>query len=73
LHGPKGVVELIVEAGLATSKNQARELIRQGGVSLFPSGEEGKSERISDTDATIDALNGAVLKVGKRRYVRIKV
>ncbi len=72
LSAPKNIVELIVEAGLAASNNKARELIKQGGVSLFPDGEAGASQRISDADFTVDVLDGAVLKVGKRQYIRIR-
>lgn len=72
LSAPKNIVELIVEAGLESSNNKARELIRQGGVTLFSKGESGDSERISDVDFTVDVIDNAVLKVGKRRYIRIK-
>ena len=72
LAAPTNVVELIVDAKLANSRNNARELIKQGGVSIFPKGEEGEAQRITDFDFTVDVINGAVLKVGKRRYIRIK-
>ncbi|MBO0781783.1 MAG: tyrosine--tRNA ligase [Ktedonobacteraceae bacterium] len=73
MSGPKNIVELLVDAELAASNNRARELIRQGGVSLFPSGDADKTERINSSDFVVDALNGAVLKAGKRQYIRIKV
>jgi tyrosyl-tRNA synthetase len=68
----KNVVELIVEAKLAASNNKARELIKQGGVSLFPKGEAGTSIRVVDPEFVVPADDGAVLKVGKRQYIRIK-
>src|SRR5256884_5966938 len=47
---PKNIVELMVEAKLAGSNNKARELIKQGGVSLLPKGEAGEAQRITDGD-----------------------
>ncbi|GCE12061.1 tyrosine--tRNA ligase [Tengunoibacter tsumagoiensis] len=72
LDAPKNIVEVIVSAGLAASNNKARELIKQGGVSLFAKGESGESEKITDSEFTVDVINGAILKVGKRQYLRIK-
>jgi tyrosyl-tRNA synthetase len=72
LSTPKNIVELMVEAKLAGSNNKARELIKQGGVSLFLKGEVGEAQRITDIDFTVDVIDGAVLKVGKRQYLRIK-
>ncbi len=71
LSAPKAIVELMVETKLATSNNNARELIKQGGVSLFARGEESEPERIQSSDFVVDVVNGAILKVGKRRYLRI--
>src|SRR5690349_21185466 len=48
LSEPTNIVSLIVDAKLASSKSEARRLIQQGGVSFFPSGESGESERITD-------------------------
>lgn len=72
LSADKNVVELIVEAKLAASNNKARELIKQGGVSLFPKGETSMSIRIADPEFVVPADDGAILKVGKRQYLRIK-
>jgi tyrosyl-tRNA synthetase len=63
----------MVDAKLAGSRNQARTLIRDKAVSLFAQGENGAAERITDSDFTLDAVDGAILKVGKLRYIRIKV
>ncbi len=73
LIAPKNIVELMVEAKLAGSNNKARELIKQGGVSLFPQGEAGEAQRITDIEFSVDMINGAILKVGKRQYIRIEV
>ncbi len=59
------LVELLVESGLASSKNEARRLIEQGGV------------RLDDTVQTLEAepvfANHQILQVGKRRYVKLRV
>lgn len=72
MSGALGIVELMVSAGLAASNNKARELVRAGAVSLFPTGADGKAERITDASFTVEPLVGAVLKVGKLQYIRIK-
>lgn len=69
---PRGLVDIIVDAGLAPSKNRARELIRQGGVSSFAQGEHGTAVRIDDVEATIEPIEGVILKVGKRHYLKIQ-
>jgi tyrosyl-tRNA synthetase len=68
----KNIVELIVDARLAGSNNKARELIKQGGVSIFWKGEIGEAQRITDADFVVPIEDGAIVKVGKRQYIRIK-
>jgi len=59
------VIEVMVEAGLAPSKSQARRLIQQGGVRL-------DDERITDIDAEVTPDGEQhVLQVGKRRFLRL--
>ena len=67
------ILTLIVDAKLAPSKSEARRLVQQGGVSLYPEGENSELERINEIDFTVPALDGAILKVGKLHYIRIKV
>jgi tyrosyl-tRNA synthetase len=62
----------MVDAKLATSKSEARRNVQQGGVSFFPGGETGAAERVSDVNFTMPVLDGAILKVGKLHYLRIK-
>ncbi|MDH7489970.1 MAG: tyrosine--tRNA ligase [Anaerolineae bacterium] len=58
------IVDLMVQAGTAATKSEARRLIQQGGVRL--------------DDAVVDSVDrlvepkDAVLQVGKRRFVRLK-
>ncbi len=68
----RNIVEVMVDAKLATSRNQARELLKQNAVSWFPAGEASNPEHITDFDFLLPAIDSAVLKVGKRRYIRIR-
>jgi tyrosyl-tRNA synthetase len=60
--------ELIVIAGLATSKSDARRKIEQGGVL---EGEETLEKIIADRTINKDD-HGKILKVGKKDFVKIK-
>jgi len=73
LTEPTNIVTFIVGHGLAASNNKARELIMQGGVALYLHGEQGDATKITDAEYTLGAIDGAVLKVGKRQFVRLKV
>ncbi len=66
------IVTLLVDAKLAKSKGEARRLVQQGGVSLFPEGKTSEAQRINDVDFIVPAQDGAILKVGKLKYIRIK-
>jgi tyrosyl-tRNA synthetase len=59
------LVELLVGAGLAASKNEARALIAQGGVRL--------DDEVIQTGAEPKLKTGHILQVGKRRYLKLKV
>ena len=72
LSQPIDILTLMVDAKLAKSKGEARRLIQQGGVSIFPEGEVGESQRITNVDFMVPALDGAILKVGRLHYIRIK-
>jgi tyrosyl-tRNA synthetase len=60
------IVDLITRAGFAKTNGEARRLIRGGAVRL--DGETIEDERLS---LPTEALEGKVLQVGKRRYVRL--
>jgi tyrosyl-tRNA synthetase len=67
--GPRELRHLLVELGLASSNNEARDLIRNGGVSL-----EGKRCN-PQTKYLIDIRPGKPgynIKIGKRRFVRVR-
>jgi tyrosyl-tRNA synthetase len=69
-HLPSGqetiwIVRLLTVSGMATSGNEARRLIQQGAVSM-------DGHRLDDVEAEISPCGGEVLKVGKRKFVRIR-
>jgi tyrosyl-tRNA synthetase len=59
------ITALIAEAKLAGSKSEARRLVDQGGVSI-------DNERISDPNALLPDKHEFVLKVGKRKFLKVK-
>jgi len=61
---PVGILRLLTETGMASSNSDARRLIDQGGVSI-------DGQRIADQAAQIDAAQGVILKVGKRKFIRV--
>ncbi len=64
--GKINIVELVVTAGFAKSKSEARRLVQQNAVSI-------DDAKISDIDTEVEPATGAVLKVGKRRFGKIVV
>ena len=72
LKKPVDIVTLIVDARLASSKSEARRYVQQGSVSFFPAGEAGDVQRINDIKFSVPVIDGAILKVGKLQYIRIK-
>jgi len=63
-EGKVWIVALMVESGLAPSKAQARRLIQQGGVDL-------EGQRLSDPEISLVLKSGAILKVGKRHFLKL--
>ncbi|HEY8462586.1 MAG TPA: tyrosine--tRNA ligase [Bacillota bacterium] len=64
------IIDLIMKAGLAPSKSEARRLVNQGGITL-------NGQRVMDLNRTIgpaDAVNGKItLKKGKKQFQVFKV
>ncbi len=60
----RGLVDLLVETGLASSRSEARRLIQQGGVSV-------DGQKVTDVYAEVPLKDGMVLRAGKRRFLRI--
>ncbi len=59
------LVKLLTESGLCAGSGEAKRLISGGGVSL-------NGEKISAFDAEVDLPDGAVLRAGKRKFVKIR-
>jgi tyrosyl-tRNA synthetase len=67
-NGKLWICKLLVLTGLAKGTGDARRLVDQGGVLL-------NEDRVTDPnfEPNVDALDGAVLRVGPRRYLRIRL
>ncbi len=65
--GPEGVelLQILLAAGFAPSRSEARRLIRQGGVRL-------DQTRVEEPDRTV-APGCYLIQVGKRRFARVRV
>lgn len=68
-NNPQGwdLAHLLVTVGLAESKAEARRLIQQGGVSV-----DGEKQSITNSMTLWKPGMSALLKVGKRRFVRVR-
>ncbi len=58
------IVDLLRRAGTASSTSDARRLIEQGAVSI-------DGQKISDFNAKVPVKKGALLKAGKKKFVKI--
>ncbi len=61
---PIRMLDLLTSSGLARSRGEGRRLLSQGAVSL-------DGERVLQDVAVAAPADGAVLKVGKRRFLRV--
>jgi tyrosyl-tRNA synthetase len=66
--GKIGIIDILVKAGLAKSRGEARRLIEQGGVSV-------NDEKIKSLDFSLTAdeiaANPAIVKKGKKIFHKI--
>jgi tyrosyl-tRNA synthetase len=60
-----GILDLITKVNFAESKGEARRLVSQGGVSV-------DGEKIEDISAVIKLDKEKILKVGKRKFIKLK-
>ena len=65
-EGKISIIALIIKAGFAKSNSEARRLVEQGGVTI-------NDEKVIDVYAEVQPPDGGVLKVGKRRFGKIKL
>lgn len=61
---PMPIIDLLNDAGLATSASAARRLIAQGGVRI-------DDEKIEDIGFTVQPKEDMIIRVGKRKFRRI--
>jgi tyrosyl-tRNA synthetase len=66
--GPVRLVEVLHQAGLASSNRNARRLIEQRGVRR-----DGEVVEDPDVAVPVEELDGSVLQVGRRSWARIRV
>ena len=67
IDGRADIMQLLVAAGLSSTRSDARRLIQQGGVSV-------NDEKITDIKKTYtkeELAGGVVLRKGKKAYRRI--
>jgi tyrosyl-tRNA synthetase len=58
------IIDLLTSAKLASSRSEARRLVEQNAVRL-------DGETITSSDTTIEPKDGAVLNVGKHKFVKL--
>jgi tyrosyl-tRNA synthetase len=64
IDGPTNVVDLIIAAGMASSKSEVRRLIDGGGVRVA-------GEKVEGYDLIISPAEPVVVQVGRRKFVRV--
>ncbi len=60
------LIKLLVLTGLAESNSEAKRLISQGGVTV-------DGDKVHKVDTDVPLQDGVVLRVGKRRFVRVRL
>ena len=60
-----GIIPLLMQTQMVSSRSEARRMIGQGGVSV-------DGERVADINTTVGLERGIVLKVGKRKFLRVR-
>lgn len=61
----KNIIDLLTQIGLVESRSQAKKLINQGGVTI-----DGQST--NDSSMQINVENDMIIRVGKRKFVKIR-
>ena len=64
--GSYRIVDILQASKLVSSKSEARRLIEQGGVSI-------DNKVIKDWQAKIELKDGVIVKVGKRKFAKVKI
>jgi tyrosyl-tRNA synthetase len=61
-----GILDLLTITNLAASKGEARRLVLQGGVSI-------DGTKVDDINTLIEIKDNSIIKVGKRKFIKIKL
>ena len=64
------ILDLLLDTKLAPSKNEGKRLVEGGGVEVQIG---DKKERITDWKREVNLEDGMIIKVGSRRFVKIKI
>ena len=64
------ILDLLCDAKMAPSKNEARRLVEQNAVEIMIG---DKKEKITDWKKEINLKNETIIKVGSRRFIKIKI
>jgi len=64
IKGTPSLIDILLDSGLVDSRNEARRLIQQGGVSL-------EGERLDKEDMQIE--REGTLRVGKKRFLKLQI
>jgi tyrosyl-tRNA synthetase len=60
-----GILDLLVDTKMASSRSEARRLVQQGGVKI-------DSDKISDSNFIVRHTESFIIQVGKRKFLKIK-
>lgn len=70
------VLDLLFDAGLAESKSEAKRLVEGGGVTIeIPNAklQITNKRKVTNWKEAVDIEDGIVVKVGKRKFIKIKL
>jgi len=59
------ILDILIKINFAPSRGEARRLVTQGGVSV-------NGERINDISQNIVLTENTIIKVGKRKFIKLK-
>ena len=63
---PIALATLLAEAGVASSRSDARRLIAQNAVTI-------NDEKVEDPQAEVRLDGGEIIKVGKRKFLKVEM
>lgn len=64
-EGKIWVPKLLALSNMTASTSEARRMVKQGAVKI-------DDEKIDDPDAEVELVDGMIIKVGKRKFIRIR-